>query len=245
MEKSNQPPFWLQVKEDYIFDNFDGLVKYLENYNYSHTGDPRRDNPDYEASLDCMKGMLDRMNERLDNHQFSHAFPDDIDIVAYLKLYAATVLADLKAGNQPHSYLTGMLDLLVLTQKNTKDEVLKRLWDIAVGCVRRRRITRIRVNWTDIRNLDASRLPTFIIRLADGLEFAPDADGQTYFYEHNGALAIGHDEVSVAACNLEAFERMSRGSFACLDGLLTIVADRADVKAEPSFDEFQKRSKEM
>ena len=67
-----------------------------------------------------MKGMLDRMNERLDNHQFSHAFPDDIDIVAYLKLYAATVLADLKAGNQPHSYLTGMLDLLVLTQKNTK-----------------------------------------------------------------------------------------------------------------------------
>ncbi|WP_289734147.1 WYL domain-containing protein [Paramuribaculum intestinale] len=245
MEKSNQPPFWLQVKEDYIFDNFDGLVKYLENYNYSHTGDPLRDNPDYEASLDCMKGMLDRMNECLDNHQFSHAFPDDIDIVAYLKLYAATVLADLKAGNQPHSYLMGMLDLLVLTQKNTKDEVLKRLWDIAVGCVRRRRITRIRVNWTDIRNLDASRLPTFIIRLADGLEFAPDADGQTYFYEHNGTLAIGHDEVSVAACNLEAFERMSRGSFACLDGLLTIVADRADVKAEPSFDEFQKRSNVM
>ena len=38
---------------------------------------------------------------------------------------------------------------------------------------------------------------------------------------------------------------MSRGSFACLDGLLTIVADRADVKAEPSFDEFQKRSNVM
>ena len=27
MEKSNQPPFWLQVKEDYIFDNFDGLIR--------------------------------------------------------------------------------------------------------------------------------------------------------------------------------------------------------------------------
>lgn len=245
MEKSNQPPFWLQVKEDYIFDNFEGLIKYLENYNYDHTGDPRRDNPDYESSLDCMKRMLERITERLDNHQFSHPFPNDIDVISYLRLYAATILADLKAGNQPHYYMTGMLNLLVLTQKNTKDEVLKRLWDIAVGCLRRRRITRIRINWADIRNLDVSHLPTFIIRLADGTEFAPDDDRQTLFYENNGTLAVGHDDVSVAACNLDAFEKMSRSPFAGLDGLLTIVADRADVKAEPSFDEFQKRSNVM
>ena len=102
MEKSNQPPVWLQVNEDYIFDNFEGLIKYLENYNYDHTGDPRRDNPDYESSLDCMKRMLERITERLDNHQFSHPFPNDIDVISYLRLYAATILADLKAGNQPH-----------------------------------------------------------------------------------------------------------------------------------------------
>ena len=245
MEKSNQPPFWLQVKEDYIFDNFDGLLKYLENYNYNHSEDPRRDNPDYESSLECMKGMLDRITERLDRHQFSHPFPDDIDRLSYLRLYAATILADLKAGNQPHYYMTGMLNLLALTQKNTKDETFKKLWDIAVACLRRRRITRMRINWSNIRNLDASQLPTFIIRLADGTEFGPDTDPRTLYYEHCGTLAVGPDDVSLAACNLDQFCKMKRAPFASLDGLLTIVADRDDTKSEPSFDDFQKRSNVM
>ena len=33
-ENKNQPTFWLEVRKEYVVDNFENLLRYLRLYNY-------------------------------------------------------------------------------------------------------------------------------------------------------------------------------------------------------------------
>ena len=47
---SPRPPFWLQLRKEYIIDNFDNLVNYLLHYDYVSDAD----NSDYDSTLECL-----------------------------------------------------------------------------------------------------------------------------------------------------------------------------------------------
>jgi hypothetical protein len=52
--KSHQPPFWLTVKEEYIIDNFEAMLRYLSNYNY----DSHELNTDYNNTYNTLQSAV-------------------------------------------------------------------------------------------------------------------------------------------------------------------------------------------
>lgn len=67
MANENQPPFWLQIKKEYILDNFDNLTSYLWRYSY----DREVVNTDYDSTLNCMKSMAEEIGDELRDTPFS------------------------------------------------------------------------------------------------------------------------------------------------------------------------------
>ena len=94
---SNRPQFWLQVRKDYILENFESLVNYLRLYNYT----PSDHHPDYDSTLNCMTELCDEIGERILSTPYYATLDTGYDINAMIRLFAATALASNKAGRTP------------------------------------------------------------------------------------------------------------------------------------------------
>ena len=60
---SNQPAFWLEIKKEYIIQNFDSLFRYLKNYNYNESAEPA--GSDFNTTFSRLKEVVDDYLEQL------------------------------------------------------------------------------------------------------------------------------------------------------------------------------------
>ena len=71
IDTSTQPAFWLEIKKDYVVDNFERLLNYLRYYNYR----PGRggEQGDFNKSINCLGEVVaDLITDMSDDCLYSH-----------------------------------------------------------------------------------------------------------------------------------------------------------------------------
>lgn len=182
---SNQPVFWLQVRKDYISDNFESLVYYLRNYNYSaETG-----NPDYDSTLDCMRELCDEIADSLRTTPIGQPLQLPGSPEFALRLIGSTLLASKAASRPLHSLMLAFCSLLLHLDIKVDNH---RIYKIIIDCLSNRNITSLGFNWENISSRTDARFNANFLALAFCRSTFGVSDDNTpvYFAENHGLLMI-------------------------------------------------------
>ncbi len=185
MATYNRPQFWLQVKKDYILDNFESLIAYLNHYDYNQD----EDNKDYDSTLECMHQLIEDIGDKITSSPFYTPLDIEYDLSQSIRLMCAHILASHKAGHTPYRTILTLATILVRSDINLDFDTLLCIYSIMMDCLRRRKLLNIGVTWNDI-STDKTNELLLILRIK-GMRFADASLSDPYhFIENKGLLVI-------------------------------------------------------
>lgn len=242
------PAFWLQVRENYIIDNFDAMVDYLYGYRYS----PDELLPEeLDATLRCLESLLLGLNDKISASSFYEPFSfdlfpgKDLDLARLSALYEVGILGLHKFGRSPHRLIIGFINLIFRSGKTFRNEVVKKLWDIAVAAVRGYEFVNLGLSWNDIKSRNMSNFCIMIEKCAAHVSFRVPASGECMkYYENEGFVCFGNETV-VSDVNLDTYLRSETSDLVNLVGLLKVRVKREDRLRHNTFDELVQSSKAL
>ena len=235
---TNRPQFWLQIRKDYIFDNFDSLLGYMRQYNYT----PGDTHPDFDSTLECMLRFCDDFAERISSTPF-YACPDfsdnpatNYDFDSIIRLFAATILASNKAGRTPHRTITALIDLIMKSGMEVEVEYYRMFFSIVMSCVRGLDMLRCGFNWDDIA--DPTIQPGLFVVKFCRMTFRSAPPGlPTRFLENHGVLAIPPEGVmEIGVCTRQGHAELQGAEQFMLAGLLKVIVAHDEYEKPGDFD---------
>lgn len=233
---TNRPQFWLQVRKDYIFDNFDNLLSYLRQYSY----DPKEEHPDYESTLRCMVELSDELAEKVTTTPFYRPLGLGYEPTAVIRLFCATILAANKAGRTLHHLIASLVDLVVKAGLEIKADPLVRLYDIVCDCIRGKRLVRCGFTWDDIVT-EQLQCGLFVEKFIQ-MQFAdlPD-DAATIFIENRGLFMVPRVGISeLVVANRVNYEKMTPEVQLHLPNVMDVIVPKREFEKGGDFDSFYK-----
>lgn len=69
IKNNNQPTFWLEVRKEYIVENFESLLRYLKLYNYK--ADDGNSDGDFDQSYSCLRQVVEDFLEDISSSNLS------------------------------------------------------------------------------------------------------------------------------------------------------------------------------
>lgn len=235
---TNRPQFWLQVRKDYIFGNFDSLISYLRQYNYT----PGDTHPDYDATLDCMTRFCEDFARVILETPF-YKVPDfstdpqlDYSMDSVIRLFAATLLASNKSGTTPHHLIVALIDLIMKSGIEVSSDDFKLLFGIVLSCIRKKEMLRCGFRWNDILEPEL-QMGLFIVKLCHLTFRESEGDQPTRFLENKGILAIPPEGVAeIGICNRLSHEELRGEVQLSLPGFLKVLVNHEDYEKAGDFD---------
>ena len=202
-----QPEFWLEIRKEYIIENFEKLLKYLRRYQYDGAKDGNGE------FLTTCRYLVDLANE-LSEYSLSRSFilsqqfklsGSDItvpDIMAY-RIIAAAIIASQKIGKDQHKLLARLLNLLVLARKMPNTDIADELIYVTVSCIRKAPIKNLGIKWDDIEN-EYSFKPISLLHNISRTRFDVDK-GSECLFEGKGTIIFTKDSILTAPINKKEF----------------------------------------
>lgn len=237
MPLSNTPQFWLQVRKEYIFDNFDNLLNYLRFYRYS---DLKDGNPDYDSTLNCMMELSNEYCDIIESTPFFENLVLGRDINSVARLLLSTILAAQKAGFTPHRIICSTIDLFIKSGTKIKEDEIFMMYDIVLHCLRGLDMTMSGFSWTDVISLSGS-LDVVAIKFLQ-MQFSEVSDSPASVYlENNGLLVVPPSSAPVLfPSNLAAYKKGNRQIQLTLPDLLDVEVPRNEYEKIRDIDELNK-----
>ncbi len=189
---NNQPQFWLQVRKDYILENFDSLLSYLKNYSY--TADD--DHPDYNSTLKCMTELSEDIAAKINGTPYYQPLELDYEPRDILRLFCATILASEKSGHTPRKVIAALVDVFVKSGVNCKEPELLKLYDITLRNLLGYRLVSCGFSWSDLTS--AFSLEILLIKFTNSRFLKPD-NSPGRFIEHQGLFLVPPEGLPVIA----------------------------------------------
>jgi len=235
-----QPAFWLQVRSEYIYDNFDALITYLKNYHYE-SGDRSFE---YLSTLNCMK----EMSENYASQSLSTPFYEKLNFgrptAEIIKVMCATILAAHKAGQTLHKVIAGLIDIILKADARCTSEEAFGLVSAVLNCARGKRMLFAGISWSDI-SFPTNNYDLLAVKLSK-MKFETDTSGRNnywYYYENSGVVAVSPEgNLSVAAMNHkqygDALDKVNLSDFIRLPDLMAVQAYTGSFKKCSGFDQL-------
>lgn len=193
-----QPAFWLKVNKDYVIENFEALLVYLRNYDYNPTF--KDGNTDFDDSCRCLMEVADDLSERVANYAMWETPDLGVSHDKGVRILAAAVLTERKRGKQGHVKILELIRLLLLVNQTIPADSLKKLFNLALSCICRTRITSFPVSFNSIIE-DNFSIAAFCSLLAASVCETSDSELRLAF-EKNGAAFIRSGKLILAPMNL-------------------------------------------
>lgn len=139
--------FWLQVRKDYIFENFENLLQYLRSYEYND----EENNSDFNDTLNCMEELVTEIGEAIRQSPFFEA-PDILgyDNNKVIRLMMATILTSLKAGRVSYDTILILCEFLTKLKIDLDYDNLIGIYRVIVNCMHRKRLASAGFSWNDV-----------------------------------------------------------------------------------------------
>lgn len=139
----NATPIWLDLKKEYVDDNFDALLNYINNYKCFNR-DTKSD-PFYNITLELLrKRVADQLKAIAERPVYAEDLPEP-ELIFNIRLIACYILTFPDADNVMTAMLAMIHDLRILVPKYG-DELIA----LAGKCLRYEKLTRAGVSYNDI-----------------------------------------------------------------------------------------------
>lgn len=229
---SNRPQFWLQVRKDYIFDNFDNLLTYLRQYNYV----ANEDHPDYQSTLRCMTELSGELADKIITTPIFQPIDTGYDTTSVIRLFCATILASNKAGVTPHRLIVALVDLLMKTGIEAKEQQLVKFYEIVADCVREKEMIKCGFTWDDIIKPEL-QCGLFVVKFCQ-MAFRPLSDSDpARCIENRGLFVIPREGMSdLTVVNRVNYEKMKPEVQFALPGMLQVLVDKKEYEKAGDFE---------
>lgn len=229
---SNRPQFWLQVRKDYILENFESLINYLRLYNYT----PFDSHPDYDSTLDCMTELSEEIGAQIASTPYYQPLDLGRDINAVIRLFAATALASNKAGRTPARVIVALVDLLMKARIGNCENEMTRLYEIVLNCVRGREMLRCGFTWDDIIPVEVP-LGVFIVKFGRMTFRQPEGEEPSYYIENKGTLVVPPSGLTdLAVMNLFSYDHKRRRLEFELPGMMRVMVPDGEYEDVSDFE---------
>lgn len=194
---SEQPRFWLKVTPAYVIENFESLLRYVQDYDYTT---PEASDSDYNITVDCLCEVANDLIDRLRRLSAEDISSTDckVDVETELRIYATAMLAEQKRQRLSHEYLLAIIRRLLANNyipSNLKNKFVK----VISNCALRTPIIKNALHFADIQ-ADRFLVATLCAHIAD-IEFAPN--DACAIYEKHGTVMFTQDAVKIAPINLD------------------------------------------
>lgn len=226
----SQPSFWLNVKKEYVIDNFDNLFHYLRCYTYVESDETP--DSDFNRTFDCLEEVVDDYLEQCADDGFCYNVAtrgDDLDfMVKVISTYIIT--AHSKKNRDVRDVLTRLIDLLVLSDQASGKEIIEDLKDIVIGCLSGRCIDKLGITWDLVAQLGESSLNLFCYHLSQTT--LEEGSNDVCVYENLGSLVADDQGVHIVPMNYTNYTKKAKTTaplFAPLAGIDILVSGKERV----------------
>lgn len=219
---SPRPPFWLQLRKEYIIDNFDNLVNYLLHYDYVSDAD----NSDYDSTLECLHQLSGDIFEAIVKNPVYKELQLPYDRTLVMRLLCADILASHKVGQQPYRPILSLCVLFAISDIKADIQTLDSLFNIIANCLRRSKLLYTGFGWPDIMKSDISS--EILIYKFKSMRFGSQLTVATnYYVEHNGLVVVPPSgSIDISLVNQSLYVQGKTEEIFGIPGLLKVLAEQ-------------------
>ncbi len=234
--KVNQPDFWLEIRKEYIIENFEKLLYYIRRYQI--TGD--KDSGHGEFFTTC-RYLVD-LAEELSEYSLSSSFisapvfklscSDMIvsDMLAY-RIMVAAIIASQKIGEDKHLIIRRLINLLIVADKLPHTDIADSLVYVTTNCIRQAPILSLGMKWDDIENPDTFS-PIRLLHNISRTKFDV-SNGKERIFEGKGSVVFTDDQVLAAPVNKIDFLKGNLSEYYSVGKSIRILVPKSDRMKRP------------
>lgn len=202
-----QPVFWLEVRKDYVIDNYNSLLPYLRGYHYEERNESS--DSDFNKTYKSLREVVGDIRKSMDDDNvFNHAatlWKED-ELKKNIGLIAAYLLASQKKGITDNDTLVALCNILLSVEKNPDKALLTDMQHVAACCACNREVVVYGFNWDDIDKIPGYALSLFCQKLSKTVFRQSEDDGYRFF-EGKGLLTIDKGGIALAPMNKAEYEK--------------------------------------
>lgn len=224
-QKPKATPLWLDIKPEYIDENFEKVLEYLRN---SSVRSGLTDSF-YQTTSDLLKQRVEKLlEERRQTPLFMYEDESMLEKCRFtVRLLGAFLLVN-ESAPLKDSAMTVLLSSLVILTGDVESVELSRvdhstpLAMFAVDSIMGSRGTKLPFSWNDIIDFNPHTLAFKICQPPKTV-----SRNGTVVYEGKGALKAG-PTIRIAASDLSGFDKCNIESFSLFDGRISIMSRKED-----------------
>jgi len=215
-------PLWLEIKTEYIDENFDKVLDYL----YKGSLSENTKDSFYQTTVELLSKRVEIL---LDSIQAKPISEDEEPVdEAKTRFQTRLLAADLLVNPQMdellwrHVFATMLSKMSCLVPVNYSQD----LTELAIKVILGKATKKLPFAWSDILNLQPSVLAHIIVNTTK-LE---TNTSQTVAYENKGVLEIKNGVISIAALNKDQLGKQSNlvSSISVFDEQIKVLSDKSD-----------------
>lgn len=204
-------PFWLDVKKEYVIENFEKLIEYLgacslhpdaigsiddESSDFNRTYNILRD-----VTYECASQLKDlKVYDTLDYKSESTVFK--------IRLLGTYLLASKLIDKSDYNILSILVKSIVATNFIKPQETLFSLQKVIYGCMRRAPLIRYGISWSDIKDFSVNGIATFCVKLGN-TTFDTSINDECE-YEGQGLLVLKNNNLYLSPLNRNKLKELEQ-----------------------------------
>lgn len=233
-----QPTFWLEIRKEYVIENYSALLPYLRGYQYDTRAEA--DDSDFNKTFNCLKEVVDDICQSVSgDNVFLHAALqwDEDTLKKNVGLMASYLLAAQKKGLTDYHAFMALCDILLSVEKNPDLVLLSYLKNVVTNCAANAPIVVYGFNWDDIEKIPQYSLSLFFQKTVK-TTFRKPEDEVGMFYEGKGLIIMDNDGIKLLPMNKQGYDKGNSVTQFELPVGLNVAVNRADKSNKTEFPEL-------
>ena len=233
-----QPTFWLEVRKEYVIENYTALLPYLRGYQYDARDEA--DDSDFNKTFRCLKEVVNDICQSVSgDNVFLHTALqwDEATLKKNVGLMACYLLAAQKKGlTDDHAFMT-LCDILLSVEKSPDMVLLSYLKNVVANCAANAKVVTYGFNWDDIEKIPQYSLSFFFQRAVKTIFRKHEEEGGM-FYEGKGLIIMDTEGIRLQPMNKQTYDKGNSVTQFELPIGVSIAVNKADKSNKTEFPEL-------
>lgn len=198
---TSQPRFWLKVTPAYVIENFEELLRYVNEYNYS-IAEP--EDSDFNVTVDCLCNVADNIINQMVKLSLEEKMEvNQIDTRTSIRIIASAMVSEYKRGKNCHYYILALIRMLILNIEIPFCDRHK-IISLIRNCALKSSIGNMSVHLADIfaENFFEPTLYTRVVNIE--FEYNQNVNAS---HEGHGTVLFKDDRIEIVPMNLDQLRK--------------------------------------
>lgn len=230
-----QPPFWLKIRKDYVYGNFEAMADYLRRYNFN----PLVPNPEFLDTLKCLEEMTHELLHLLQTTPPFRPLELPHPTAFYARLLGVFILAEMKRKVSPRVPVLTLFELMLRARGEkgaplVSEDVWDTLWKNTMALGRRAQLRNPGFTWADLADAERFNLLLFINKLP--LMVFSEGEDAVFLNEEKGlAMLTSTDQLMLSSMRPDQINMADSATLYDLDGDVSMRVPRKEAKRVKDF----------